>query len=303
MTTTNPLIQSGDRNHPTPWLTLASFAGAFLVMYGASIGWGVLATLGGRWLGISELLRLTISRVGALILQVGIFAAAARTVYRRPLRELAFPASGGGFVDLGVGMGLAATAMGILYGIYRAGGWLAVDGWAWDALPSAAWGAALWGAILSSMQAAIGEEVVFRAYLLPGLRTRWSDALAILAMSVMFAAPHLLVATAGETPWPLFVAALALPGMMLGWAYLRSGSLWLPIGIHFAWNFVQGDLLGLPGAAGPNQFGALTTLIGPAWLVGTDYGIEVGLLGLIPLLLVAAGAWWWTRQRTALPPA
>lgn len=89
---------------------------------------------------------------------------------------------------------------------------------------------------------------------------------------------------------------LALPGLMLGWAYLRAGSLWLPIGVHFAWNLFQGDVLNLTGdEAGTTLFGLITRQQGPTWFVGTSYGIEVGVAGLLGLLLVVLGVWIWTR--------
>ena len=38
---------------------------------------------------------------------------------------------------------------------------------------------------------------------------------------------------------------MARASIMLGIAYLRSGALWLPIGIHFGWNALQGPVLGI----------------------------------------------------------
>ena len=70
-----------------------------------------------------------------------------------------------------------------------------------------------------------------------------------------------------------------LVGIPLAAAYLRTRALWMPIGIHFAWNFLQGFTLGLPvsGIALPD---ALVTarVHGAVWLTGGDYGPEGGLL-------------------------
>ena len=33
-------------------------------------------------------------------------------------------------------------------------------------------------------------------------------------------------------------------GLLLGAAYKYSGTLWLPVGIHWAWNFTQGNIFG-----------------------------------------------------------
>jgi hypothetical protein len=139
---------------------------------------------------------------------------------------------------------------------------------------------------------------MFRGYLLPGLTRAWGERAALIVMAVLFAVPHLLVSGASETHWALFTAALALPGLMLGCTALRSGDLWLPVGIHFAWNLVQGDLLNLTGSpARGTVFGAVTEQAGPAWFVGTRYGIEVGVAGVLALLAVSAGAYLWTCGR------
>jgi hypothetical protein len=58
---------------------------------------------------------------------------------------------------------------------------------------------------------------------------------------------------------------------------------------------VQGDLLNLTGdSSGTTLFGLLTRQQGPSWFVGTSYGVEVGLAGVVGLSLVAVGVWLWT---------
>ena len=63
--------------------------------------------------------------------------------------------------------------------------------------------------------------------------------------------------------------------------------LWLPIGIHFTWNFVQGFVLGLPvsGLVAPVSV-VKAKVAGKAWLTGASYGPEGGLL--TTLVIVAA---------------
>jgi membrane protease YdiL (CAAX protease family) len=146
---------------------------------------------------------------------------------------------------------------------------------------------------------AIGEEVIFRGYMLSGLKEAWGKGVGLVVMSVIFAAMHLFVSTAQQTPVPLFVLALVGPGLVLGWAYLRTGSLWLPIGLHFGWNLAQDDLFNLVGRHNLESiFGAQTQLRGPSWLVGTAFGIETGALSLVSLGIMFSGVWLWTRKRT-----
>jgi membrane protease YdiL (CAAX protease family) len=71
---------------------------------------------------------------------------------------------------------------------------------------------------------------------------------------------------------------IGLASLLLGFAWLRSGSLALSLGIHFGWNFVQGPLLGF-GVSGTQSAAVLKPVL-PAtgtWLHGGGFGLEAGL--------------------------
>lgn len=277
--------------------------GGFVVLYVAvwltTLVLGVGPNMLMRHLGVPDSTRIligsTISRSGTLAATLFLSAVALRRVAGLSPREVMLPFRNGWWRDLLVGLVLAGGAMGLLFVLERAAGWLTVRDWRWNEAPGAVWLRSAWLALLANLLAAAGEEAMFRGYLLPGLRRAWGKGAALAVMAVLFAVPHLLVSGAAETHWAVFTAALALPGLMLGWTALRSGDLWLPVGIHFAWNLVQGDLLNLTGSpAGGIVFGAVTEQTGPAWFVGTSYGIEVGVSGILALLSVFGGVWLWT---------
>ena len=277
--------------------------GGFVVLYVAvwltTLVLGVGPNMLMRHLGMPDSPRIligsTISRSGTLAATLFLSAVALRRVAGLSPREVMLPFRNGWWRDLLVGLVLAGGAMGLLFVLERAAGWLTVRDWRWNEAPGAVWLRSAWLALLANLLAAAGEEAMFRGYLLPGLRRAWGKGAALAVMAVLFAVPHLLVSGAAETHWAVFTAALALPGLMLGWTALRSGDLWLPVGIHFAWNLVQGDLLNLTGSpAGGIVFGAVTEQTGPAWFVGTSYGIEVGVSGILALLSVFGGVWLWT---------
>ena len=82
----------------------------------------------------------------------------------------------------------------------------------------------------------------------------------------------------------------ALAGIWLGVAYLKTRNLWFPFGIHFAWNWLQGAVLGIP-VSGITEI-TTTPLLretekGNALLTGGDYGIEGGIACTIALILSA----------------
>jgi hypothetical protein len=53
----------------------------------------------------------------------------------------------------------------------------------------------------------------------------------------------------------------------------------MPVGMHFTWNYVQGFVFGLPVSGFTFPHSLLKVQVhGAAWLTGSDYGPEGGLL-------------------------
>ena len=76
---------------------------------------------------------------------------------------------------------------------------------------------------------------------------------------------------------------------MLGGAYMLTRRLWLPIGIHAAWNFTQGWVFSVPVSGTEPPLGLLITRrIGPDWLTGGDFGLEASAVAMV--LATVAGA-------------
>ncbi len=69
--------------------------------------------------------------------------------------------------------------------------------------------------------------------------------------------------------------------------------LWLPIGIHFAWNFTQGGIFG--SSVSGNQLGEgllRSTLTGPDWLTGGAFGVEASIAVIAVGVVVGALILW-----------
>ena len=84
--------------------------------------------------------------------------------------------------------------------------------------------------------------------------------------------------------------ALVLAGIVLGLPRLARGGLWLPIGLHFAWNLVQGPVLGMPVSGLPTPSLFHSGSLASPMLTGSSFGLEASMamtavLGLaIPVL-------------------
>jgi membrane protease YdiL (CAAX protease family) len=71
------------------------------------------------------------------------------------------------------------------------------------------------------------EELLFRGWLLGGLRERMGDGWALLLTSLLFALGHLSLWNA---------PGHFLGGLILGWVALRSGSITTSLALHSLWN-------------------------------------------------------------------
>lgn len=85
-------------------------------------------------------------------------------------------------------------------------------------------------ALLAIVAAPIAEETFFRGFLFPALRMRWGTFWAALASGLVFAALHFNLGS---------LVPFTIIGMLLAWAYVFSGSLWVAIGAHFLFNSVS----------------------------------------------------------------
>jgi len=131
------------------------------------------------------------------------------------------------------------------------------------------------------------EEILFRGVLFR-LPERALGSWAALGVSgVIFALAHV----PNENVTLLAVANTAVAGLLFATAYLATRRLWLPIGMHFAWNFVSDGLFSLPTSGHPARGLLQGALTGPDWLTGGAYGLEASALtfvvmGLATVLLL-----------------
>jgi membrane protease YdiL (CAAX protease family) len=139
--------------------------------------------------------------------------------------------------------------------------------------------------------AAAGEEALFRGYPLQTMARAGLAWVAIIITSLVFSWGHL--GNPNVSPGFTFINT-AIAGLWLAVAYLRTRNLWFPLGIHWAWNWTMGAVLGLPVSGieslTPHPLMRATDQ-GPAWLTGGAYGLEGGAACTIALLLSTIFIW------------
>jgi membrane protease YdiL (CAAX protease family) len=143
------------------------------------------------------------------------------------------------------------------------------------------------------------EEVVFRGYLLPVLGARGNLTLGIVVSSALFSLSHILNPHFGFLP----IFNIALAGVLFALYALVEEGLWGAFGLHSAWNWVQGNLLGMPVSGfifGPSVFTLRVT--GPDWLTGGTFGLEGGLVVTGVLALASSWLGWLLWRRGQAEP-
>lgn len=134
---------------------------------------------------------------------------------------------------------------------------------------------------------AVLEEVVIRGYTYYVINATLGWSAAIVISSAIFALAHLV--RPNRIPFVFTVNAFFF-GLLTGVCRYATGSLWLPIGLHLAWNVTAGPILGLPYSGAPYDKGLIRSDVsGPVWLMGGFYSPDAGMLGTCALLLAAVG--------------
>jgi len=155
--------------------------------------------------------------------------------------------------------------------------------------------------LTTGLGAGIAEEIITRGVLFraveEGLGTWW--ALAISAL--FFGAAHIF--NPGATLWSSLAIAIEA-GVLLALLYHVTRSLWPCIGLHAAWNVMQGTFFGIPVSGTEAHGWLISTRTGPDWLSGGVFGAEASVVALIvcsacsALLLIVA-----LRRGSIVPPA
>jgi hypothetical protein len=149
------------------------------------------------------------------------------------------------------------------------------------------------------------EELFFRGILFRWIEEFAGSWAALVVTSALFGLAHIL--NPGATWFSSFAIAVEA-GLLLGSAYMLTRSLWMPIGLHAAWNFTQGAIFGVPVSGHPTAGMFHAKLTGPALLSGGDFGLEASVIALATA--TAAGLWllwlairrgelvkpWWVRR-------
>ncbi len=205
---------------------------------------------------------------------------------RRPVAELRPSAAPGGLI-MGaiIGFVILSAVLGILYLMGAAKFALPMP----ILFPSLATGVA----VISG----VAEECIFRGAVFRNLEDGFGSLVALIFSGALFGGLHIFNPNA-----TLFssIAIAVEAGLLLGAAFMATRTLWLPIGLHFGWNFTEGGFYSTAVSGGTLPGIVKTTLTGPNVLTGGAFGPEASwvtmcvcsVLTVIFLIIAARRGQW-----------
>jgi membrane protease YdiL (CAAX protease family) len=148
--------------------------------------------------------------------------------------------------------------------------------------------------------AVVTEELIFRGILFRIIEERTGTLIAMTLTGVVFGLMHLVNPDASL--WGA-IAITIEAGFMLAAAYAATRTLWVPIGLHFGWNFAAAGIFGTVVSGNGKPQGLLDGVTsGPALLTGGDFGPEASPYAVVFGLLLTLGFLWLAHRRGNLVP-
>jgi membrane protease YdiL (CAAX protease family) len=219
---------------------------------------------------------------------------------RRPLFDFGFRFTRRWWKDFAFGLALGAVLMLGIFSIELGLGWITITGMFYSTDN-------FFISILVYLVAFIGvgiqEELFSRGYQLrnvaEGMNWRFIGPRAALIIgyvgsSIVFGALHL----GNPNTSTLSTINLIIAGLFLGLGFVLTGDLAIPIGLHIAWNFFQGNVFGFPvsGITITSTFIAIKQG-GPDLITGGAFGPEAGIIGLAAMFIGSVLIVLWVRRQ------
>lgn len=135
-----------------------------------------------------------------------------------------------------------------------------------------------------AISVSVFEEILLRGIIFRIAEEKLGSIVALLLSALIFGGVHSM------NPGSSLISSLCtgIVGFIFGAAYIYSRSLWLPIAIHFSWNFVQSGIFGAI-TSGNEKTSSLfiTDISGAEMITGGSFGPEGTIQAVLLWLIVA----------------
>jgi uncharacterized protein len=260
-------MSTSSESKPALWLRVLQFPLTRLVVLGFVILYmmGLSNSFMSQFKGDS--LKSIAAVVGMATAALAVYVGWARLIERRQVSELSLSGAGKEWgIGLLIGAGLYTTCVLILIalGMYRIEG---LNPWTF-VIP----------AVAMALSSGMFEEMLFRGVLFRSVEDLFGSWISLVVSSAVFGLVHLLN-PAGTITGAIYISIEA--GLLLAAAYMLTRRLWLSIGFHMAWNYVQSAIFSGIVSGGVSDPGLIRSNIkGPDVLTGGSFGLESSAIAL-----------------------
>lgn len=189
-------------------------------------------------------------------------------ISKRPLYKMGLTPFKKDYKDFFVGLLYGIVSMSIVFGLLLVSGNASVESW------QANFSSGMIIELIIFILVGFSEEIFGRGYIMSVLRQTKSLPMVMILSSIIFALLHGLNPGIGILP----IINLSLVGALFAYMYIKSGNIWMPIGFHITWNYVQGNIFGFK-VSGTDTDSLISTTLGTNdILTGGDFGPEGGLV-------------------------
>jgi membrane protease YdiL (CAAX protease family) len=275
---------------PPVWMRVLQFPLTRLVVLGGIVFY-MMARTEGMIIAFKDSPLTGVVIAVAMSLAIMVFYVAwGKFIERRDVIELSLPGAGREFAIgalVGTALYTACVLLLMLLGMYKIEGLSPLS----IMIPG----------IAMAVKSAVFEELVFRGVLFGSVEAMAGSWIAIIVSSLVFGFIHLLnpSATIGGA---VYICVEA--GLLFSAAYMVTRRLWMAMGLHMFWNYVQSAVFSGIVSGGVMMPGLFKTKVeGPDFVTGGSFGMEESLGALtfctgagIVMLLIAM------RRGHMLPP-
>jgi len=224
-----------------------------------------------------------------VLLVTGILVFAIVYIDKRTLKSIGVAYSKSWSKHFGVGTLIGVSAILINYFVLYVFGYVKITDYFFSSTNFNFW-LELLGRGLGFLAVSISEELLLRGYLLVNISdgiqgkyfpNRSSVIVGLVISSIVFGLLHAFNSSASV----ISTTNLVFIALLFGYSYIATGSIAMPVGLHFAWNFTQAQILGL-NVSGykPLVSFVKSTYSGNSEITGAGFGPEGGILILISVL-------------------
>jgi membrane protease YdiL (CAAX protease family) len=150
------------------------------------------------------------------------------------------------------------------------------------------------------LMGALIEEILFRLIVFKLTEELLGTWIAFGIQILFFGFSHGLNENA--TIFTSFAVAI-IGGVLYTAAFMYHRKLWIILGLHTGWNFLQSGIFGMPNSGSPYKGLIIPAIQGKEWMTGGSFGIEASYVAII--LCLAAGVYFIIKAKNAgqvVPP-